>query len=203
MGKPLTWQHWLDCIAFPLVTSRSVGRISETSLIGPIRHEDVQLERGQDDGQLARWIKWRACDVGEAKEGLKNELWRRWSNERDGEWAVTRVKRLKGWRMNCDVREVTESLENEQSYCHPVSLTGKKDSTLWRARTKASQSCAHPFKGNIYRNTIDQLMVYQNRIIHIDVHIAGSKDFNEINVRVLLCHIQPNYTVIVLYPMFI
>ena len=31
-------------------------------------------------GRLARWIKWRACDVGEAKEGLENELWRRWSS---------------------------------------------------------------------------------------------------------------------------
>ena len=26
-------------------------------------------------GRLARWIKWRACDVGEAKEWLGNELW--------------------------------------------------------------------------------------------------------------------------------
>ena len=33
-------------------------------------------------GRLARWIKSRACDVGEAKEGLENELWRRWSNGR-------------------------------------------------------------------------------------------------------------------------
>ena len=31
-------------------------------------------------GRLARWIKWRACDVGEAKEGLENELCHRWSN---------------------------------------------------------------------------------------------------------------------------
>ena len=40
-------------------------------------------------GRLARWRKWRACDVGEAKEGLENELWRRWSNGKVGEWAVT------------------------------------------------------------------------------------------------------------------
>ena len=39
--------------------------------------------------RLARWIKWRACDVGEAREGLENELWHRWSNRRVGEWAVT------------------------------------------------------------------------------------------------------------------
>ena len=32
--------------------------------------------------RLARWRKWRACDVGEAKEGSENKLWRRWSNGR-------------------------------------------------------------------------------------------------------------------------
>ena len=42
-----------------------------------------------------------SCDVGEATEGLENELWRR-------------LKRRKGWRMSCDVGEVTERLENEQ-----------------------------------------------------------------------------------------
>ena len=31
-------------------------------------------------GRLARWIKWKTSDVREAKEGLENELWRRWSN---------------------------------------------------------------------------------------------------------------------------
>ena len=40
-------------------------------------------------GRLARWIKWRACDVGEAKEGLENELWHRWSSRMVGERAVT------------------------------------------------------------------------------------------------------------------
>ena len=51
-------------------------------------------------GQLARWIKWRTCDVREAKEGLENELWRRW-------------KQQTGWRMSCDVGKATEGLENE------------------------------------------------------------------------------------------
>ena len=64
-------------------------------------------------GPLACWRKRRACDVGEAKEGLENELWCRWSNWRLGEWAMTLVKRRKGWRMSCDLGEVTESLENE------------------------------------------------------------------------------------------
>ena len=37
--------------------------------------------------RLARWRKWRACDVGEAKEGLDSELWRMWSNGRVGQWT--------------------------------------------------------------------------------------------------------------------
>ena len=64
-------------------------------------------------GRLARWRKLRACDVGEAKEGLENELWRTWSTGRVGEWAVLYVKRRKGWRMSCDVGEVKERLDNE------------------------------------------------------------------------------------------
>ena len=47
-------------------------------------------------GRFGRWIKWRACDLGEAKEGLENELWRRWSDGKVGEWG-----------------NVTEGLENE------------------------------------------------------------------------------------------
>ena len=51
-------------------------------------------------GRLPRWIKWRACDAGEARkcwrmsydvdkatEKLENELWRRWSDGKVGEWA--------------------------------------------------------------------------------------------------------------------
>ena len=32
-------------------------------------------------------VKWRASDVEEAKEALENELWRRWSDGKFGEWA--------------------------------------------------------------------------------------------------------------------
>ena len=67
----------------------------------------------EGNGWLARRIRWRTCDVGEAKEKLENELWRRWSNRSVGEWAVTLVKRRKGWRMSCDVGKATEGLENE------------------------------------------------------------------------------------------
>ena len=38
-------------------------------------------------GQHTRWRKWRACDIGEAKERLENELRRRWSDRKVGEWA--------------------------------------------------------------------------------------------------------------------
>ena len=48
----------------------------------------VLLIESEYHGLLARWIKWRACDVGEAKEGLENELWRRWSDWKLGEWAL-------------------------------------------------------------------------------------------------------------------
>ena len=61
-------------------------------------------------GRLARWIKWRACDVGEAKERLENELWRRWSNGRVGEWAATLGK-------------ATEGLENERCSFSYFSVT--------------------------------------------------------------------------------
>ena len=44
---------------------------------------------------------WRmSCDVGKATEGLENELWRRWSDGKFGEWAVTYVIQQKGWRMS-------------------------------------------------------------------------------------------------------
>ena len=45
------------------------------------------------------------CDVGEATEGLENEL-------------VVYVKRQKGWRMSSDVGEVTERLENELCFTY-------------------------------------------------------------------------------------
>ena len=66
-------------------------------------------------GWLARWINWTACDVGEAKEGLENELWRRWSNGRVGEWAVTYAKRRKGCRISCDLGQVTERSKETRS----------------------------------------------------------------------------------------
>ena len=60
---------------------------------------DGQINDTLDYGRFARWRRWSACDVdkklkgcrincdvGEATEGL-NELWRRWSDVRVGEWG--------------------------------------------------------------------------------------------------------------------
>ena len=54
--------------------------------------------------------KYRDQTMGGSPGQLSEEL--RWSNVRVVEWAMTWVKRRKGWRMICDVGEVTESLEN-------------------------------------------------------------------------------------------
>ena len=76
------------------------SRESNPSPLGERRVHNQLCHSNCQHGRLARWIKWRACDVGEAKEGLENELWRRWSNRRVGEWVVAQVKRWKCWRMS-------------------------------------------------------------------------------------------------------
>ena len=59
-----------------------------------------------------------SCDVGKATEGLKNELWRRWSDGKVWEWAAIhmfghgRLARWRKWRA-CDVGEAKKGLENE------------------------------------------------------------------------------------------
>ena len=98
-------------------------------------------------GRLARWRNWRACDVREAKEGLENELWRRWSYGRDGEWAVTWVKRRKGWRKSCGVGEVTESLENELCYDYNYELCSFSNLTV---TLPTSQLILQPFRRFTY-----------------------------------------------------
>ena len=40
-------------------------------------------------GRLARWRKWKSCDVGEAKEELENDLWHRWSD-----WKQSSLSKL-------------------------------------------------------------------------------------------------------------
>ena len=70
----LSWPFW----------QLKFWNLSKWPSVGP----DGTYEYRHRHRQLASWIKWRTCDVGEAKEGLENELWRRWSNGRVGEWAV-------------------------------------------------------------------------------------------------------------------
>ena len=48
-----------------------------------------------------------SCDVGKAREGLENELWRRWSD-----WKAWKMSSTH-WRMSCDVGKEREGLENE------------------------------------------------------------------------------------------
>ena len=66
------------------------------------------------------------CDVGKATEGLEK--------------AVIWVKRRKGWRMSCEVAEVTERFENElssqfilQPFFRFSYVTGCSLNVTWRA----------------------------------------------------------------------
>ena len=57
-----------------------IWNFSKWPSIGPDGTYGYRLHHGQ----LARCIKGRTCDVGEAEEGMENELWHRWSNRRVG-----------------------------------------------------------------------------------------------------------------------
>ena len=50
-------------------------------------------------------------------ERLENELNKLWRNGRVGEFAVTYVMRRKGWRMSCDVGDVTERWRMRSMNC--------------------------------------------------------------------------------------
>ena len=104
---------------------------------------------GSFHGWLARCIKWRACDVGEAEEGLENELWRRWSNG-------------KGWRMSCDVGEVRESLENElcsfsnlpSFYLRHSSFSNPSFASPTSQALHLIHLASHPWKEPLWRTSI-------------------------------------------------
>ena len=66
-----------SCFMFIVAIECDVCHVLQLPIKGPLHYIH---------GRLARWRKWRACDV-EEKEGLKYELWRRWSNGRVVEWA--------------------------------------------------------------------------------------------------------------------
>ena len=159
----MRWYHLINVFvrqSFRLTTSDAQSQrrmiMSEYGLSANGEMVELNLKQGKtreslenpvpDYGRLARWIKWRACDVGEAKEGLENELWHTWSNGWVGEWAVTWVKRRKGWRMSCDVGEVTERLDNELCY---VCVSSALFSNL-SVTSPTSQLIIQPFRHFTY-----------------------------------------------------
>ena len=102
-------------------------------------------------GRLARRITWRACDGGER---LENELWRRWSNGRVGEWAVTVAQSLSSelrynhgrfarWinGRDCDVGEAKEGLEYELWHRWSKGRVGELAVTV-------AQSLSHELRHN-------------------------------------------------------
>ena len=73
------------------LTTEVAAVIKETDFIYGKKDRDFTPPLLQGDsfhGRLSRLIKWKACDVGEEKEGLENELWRRWGDGKVGEWAL-------------------------------------------------------------------------------------------------------------------
>ena len=54
-----------------------ITRNARTSYRGLSRLRQALPRQCLNHGRLARWRKWKSCEVGEAKEGLENELWRR------------------------------------------------------------------------------------------------------------------------------
>ena len=64
--------------------------------------------------------------MGGWPDGVGEVLITRWSNGRAVEWAVTYVKRRKGWRMSCDVGEATKgSLQHELSRIGTLFFSNK------------------------------------------------------------------------------
>ena len=94
--------------------------------MGVVKHSLLALRHGR----LARWRKWRACDVGEAKEGFENELWRRWSIGRVGEWAVT-----EGWE--------NELWKNEHSSFSKLSVTSPTSQLILQPFRRFTNVTAH------------------------------------------------------------
>ena len=80
-----------------LNATASIGKVVNTFLV-----------RAQRRIELHIFITGAARHVTYVKS-----LWRRRSERRVGERAVTLVKQRNGWRMSCDVCKATEGLENE------------------------------------------------------------------------------------------
>ena len=117
------------------------------------------------------------CDVGEATEGLENELWRRWSKGRVGEWAVMWVKQGKGWRMSCDVGELTESLENQNELWRRWSDWKLRHSSFWFSKlsvtSPTSQLILQPFPCFTYVTTHSPTLL----VLHIHLSSFSNPSF--------------------------
>ena len=87
----ISFRHFPTLIRSFHVISLCIWWCDRHSRPAPLLFTDLQYRCfiASHHGRLSRWCKWRACDVGKAKEGLENELRRRWSNGKVGEWAVT------------------------------------------------------------------------------------------------------------------
>ena len=83
-GSNRLWNRTLDRYT---MTDHPKCVVSTMLGLPPRQHRTEHRQGHTSHGRLARWIKWRACDVGEAKEGLENEQWRRWSDGKVGECA--------------------------------------------------------------------------------------------------------------------
>ena len=67
-----------------------------------------------------------SCDVGKAREGLKNELWRRWSDGKVGEWAeliVIIIAELILQAFHCFTYVTTHSPTLPSLYLHQSSFS--------------------------------------------------------------------------------
>ena len=97
-------------------------------------------------GRVARWIKWRACDVGEAKERLENELWRSRSDGRVGEWAVTPSLRLRHSSFSYpSVSSSTSHLLVQPFFCFSYITTHSRSFSKLSVTSPTSQFIVQPF----------------------------------------------------------
>ena len=95
-----TFRTKYSCVELSLLAKRGLGTLSHGRLARWQSEEPVTLEMRKkgwrnscDVVEATEGLKnelWRrmSCDEGKATEGLENELWPRWSNGKVGEWAL-------------------------------------------------------------------------------------------------------------------
>ena len=122
-----------------------------------------------DHRRLAKWRKWRASDLGEAKEDLENELWRKWSNGRVGEWAAAAAVDDLGFTtlLTSQVISITFYSEREKSdkVCSEalISVWGFftcRKSTTWDPRLYFPSEGSHTQDFYVLKKPIDSGRVW-------------------------------------------